>query len=539
MNFNHFKDYSCKMKLLLISLQSNASFIGLKYVAGSARAHGHDVKVLLLPGYLDKTLHPVIEGFISQYNPHLIGISLMSIEFYPAKNITRLLKERFKIPIIWGGVHAIIKPDECIRYADYICCGEGEGSIVSLLNYLEKGDIDGISEIPNIWVNTNGMIIKKSDIKPEPDLNSLPIIEYLPEYLYGFYKGRIYNFAKDPRLYRRYSLYGGTCHMTITTRGCPFNCAYCANAYLTKVFGRKIRERSVEHCIKELIEVKKDPYVIYINFEDDWFFAHSHDWIREFCRDYKRYVNLPFMVRAFPGVMEREKLFMLRDAGMSVVVMGIQTGSDRVNFEVYNRKVRFSSVVKAVELINESKAAPYYEMIVDNPYETEEDQMECINAMANLQRPFTISLAHLTFFPGTPLTEKALNDKKIDPEDYMTRFMVHIDKTYFNKLLYMTPYIPRVLIKYLNRPKAMRRFHHVFINDIMFFLVKRTIEPAVFFFVLTRGLRFNLKWTIRTLLGNWRSAIVKIIFNFLSKSDMEFEKRQRLARREVPLLFEE
>ncbi|GAB4546785.1 MAG: hypothetical protein Fur0020_15310 [Thermodesulfovibrionia bacterium] len=387
-------------------------------------------------------------------------------------------------------------------------------------------------------MNTNGRIIK-TEIKPESDLDSLPIIEYLPAYLYGFHRGRIYNLAQNPKLYRRYSLYGGTCHMTITTRGCPFNCAYCANAYLTKVFGRKIRERSVEHCIKELIEVKKDPYVIYINFEDDWFFAHSHDWIRDFCNDYKRHIRLPFMVRAFPGVMDREKLFMLRDAGMSVVVMGIQTGSDRVNFEVYNRKVRFSSVMKAVELINESRAAPYYEMIVDNPYETEEDEMENINAMSKLKRPFTISLAHLTFFPKTPLTEKALSDNKIDPDAYLTRFMVHIERTYFNKLLYMTPYIPRALIRYLNRPKGLRRFHHLFINDMLFFIVKRTIEPAVFFFVLARGLRYNLKWIIRTLSGNWRSGIAKIIFNFLSKTDMEFEKRQELARREMPLLFEE
>jgi radical SAM superfamily enzyme YgiQ (UPF0313 family) len=245
------------------------------------------------------------------------------------------------------------------------------------------------------------------------------------------------------------------------------------------------------------------------------------------------------MVRVFPSVIDREKLFLLRSAGLSLVIMGIQTGCDRVNFEIYNRRVRFSSVMRAAEIISESKVAPYYEMIVDNPYETEEDEMESIDAMARLKRPYTISLAHLTFFPGTALTERAIKDRIIDPEAYLTRYMVKIDKTYFNKLLYMTPYIPRTLIRYLNKPKALRTPIHIFITNILFFIVKRTIEPAVFFFVIARGLNYNIEWTLRTVLGNWKAAVTKLIFNFLGKGDMEFDRRLELARKTMPALFEE
>jgi len=112
------------MKLLLISLQSNASLVGIKYIAATARSNGYDSKILLVPGYLERELHPVLEGFIKDYNPDLIGISLMSIEFYPAKNMTRLIKEKFDVPVIWGGLHVILKPEECIHYADYVCSGE-------------------------------------------------------------------------------------------------------------------------------------------------------------------------------------------------------------------------------------------------------------------------------------------------------------------------------------------------------------------------------------------------------------------------------
>src|SRR4030067_133834 len=132
--------------------------------------------------------------------------------------------------------------------------------------------------------------------------------------------------------------------------------------------------------------------------------------------------------------------------------------------------------------------------------------MESIRRVVKLKRPYTISLAHLTFFPGTLLTERALKENIIDPDAYLTRYMVKIDKTYFNKLLYMAPYIPRFLVKYLNKPKTNRKPIHLLLTNILLYAVKRTIEPAVVFFVLTRGLNYKINWTVRTVLGNWKAG---------------------------------
>ena len=525
------------MKCLLISLQSNAYVTGLKYIAANVRASGHDAQILLLPGYLDTCLNPAIENFIKGYNPDLIGIGLMSIEFYPAKNLSRLLREKFSVPIIWGGVHAVISPEECLKYADYVCCGEGERAVVLLLEHLRDKGNKIPSEIPNIWLNDNGKIIRRTLASPEANLDSLPFQEYLPEYFFGFHKNKIYNFKQNPSLFRKYALYGGTCHMMITTRGCPFKCGYCANSYLAHVYGKKVRERSVGNCMEELKEVKKDPYVLYINFEDDCFFAHSKEWIQEFCTEYKKHIHLPFIVRAIPTMLDREKLFMLKRAGLSMVVMGVQSGSDRVNFEVYDRKVRFSTVRKAAEIISKSKAAPFYEMIVDNPYETENDEIETINSMASLKRPYIISLAHLTFFPGTPLTAKAIKDNIADQDAYLYRYMVKIDKTYSNKLLGITPYIPHFLINYLNRPEISRKRIHIVMVNVLHFVVKRTIEPPLFLFIMSRSLNYNVKLTMRTVFGNWRSALSKLISNYLGKGDFKYDQQLALAKKNIPELF--
>ncbi len=525
------------MKCLLISLQSNAYLTGLKYIAANVRANGHDARILLLPGYLESTLSPSIEEFIKGYAPDLIGIGLMSIEFYPAKNLTRLLREKFQIPIIWGGVHAIISSEECLKYADYVCHGEGEKPVLELLEHLRDKGRDIPPDIANMWVKSNEGIIRKSDSAPVLNLDSLPFQEYLPEYYYFFHKNGIYNFAENPHLFRRYALYGGTCHMMITTRGCPFHCGYCANSYLVTIYGKKIRERSVKNCMEELKHVKQYPYVLYINFEDDCFFAHSREWIQEFCREYKKHINLPFIVRAIPTMLDREKLFTLKKAGLSMVVMGIQSGSDRVNFDIYERKIRFFSVLKAAEIISESGAAPFYEMIVDNPYEKEEDEMETISSMSKLRRPYIISLAHLTFFPGTPLTKKAIEDKIADRDAYLYRYMVKINTTYRNKLLGLTPYVPRFLISYLNIPESSRGKPHSFIVNVLHFIVKRTVEPAVFLFIMSRSLNYNIMWTVRTVLGNWKSALSKLISNYLGKGDLEYDQKLALAKKNMPDLF--
>jgi hypothetical protein len=147
-------------------------------------------------------------------------------------------------------------------------------------------------------------------------------------------------------------------------------------------------------------------------------------------------------------------------------------------------------------------------------------------------------LAHLTFFPGTPLTQRALNDNIIDPEAYLFRYMVNISYTYLNKLLYITPYLPRFVINHLNKPVNARKPAHLLLTNSLFFIVKRTIEPVVFMFLITRSLDYNVKWTVKTVLGNWKSAIAKLLCNFLCKGDMDFDKQLELARKEMPALFE-
>ena len=90
------------MDALLISLQRDIDVIGLKYLHYSLLKGGYKSSLLYLPAFSpDNKVLEQIKKFVSRVNPKFIGISLMSLEFYDARNLTKYLKHNFKsIPIV-------------------------------------------------------------------------------------------------------------------------------------------------------------------------------------------------------------------------------------------------------------------------------------------------------------------------------------------------------------------------------------------------------------------------------------------------------
>jgi hypothetical protein len=178
-------------------------------------------------------------------------------------------------------------------------------------------------------------------------------------------------------------------------------------------------------------------------------------------------------------------------------------------------------------------------MIVDNPYESEQDRIETINALSSLKKPYVVSLAHLTFFPGTALAERAVNDNIVAPDAYLYRYLLNVNDTYLNKLLSVVPYLPGWFARYLNKSEKERKALHITLLNILSFAVKRSIEPLVFLFMTARGLDYRLNWIFRTILGNWRSTFARLISSYLGKGDLEYDQRLKLAKQKMPELFKE
>lgn len=428
------------MNIGLISPYPDILSFGVRTLSACLKNEKHDVKIIFLPSefwvkYEDCVLENAVEAL---KHVDLIGISLMTNFFDNSVQITQKLKRDLKIPVVWGGVHPTLRPEECLNHADIVCMGEAEETLVELARRMEDG---------KDYCNAEGICLKKKEkiifnrMRPlVQDLDSIPFQDYDSDTHYVINNKGAFRMSED--ILKRYCRGN---YVTFPTRGCPFGCSYCSNNVYNKMYaGQKIiRQRSIGNILKELTYVKNNlPGVQYIYFDDDAFFLYSTEEFKEFCSEYKKNIKLPLIVTGVtPSTLTMEKLSMLVDAGLSFIRMGIQTGSDRIK-KLYKRNYSNRQIEDSARIINEFKdkiGSPQYDIILDNPWETDEDIVETLMFLTKLPAPYRIGIYSLTLYPKTELYEKAKEEGMIedDLKDIYRKYYNGPKATYLNKLFFL------------------------------------------------------------------------------------------------------
>lgn len=429
------------MNILLISIQRDLDVIGLKSIHYTLIENGYRSHLLFLTAFEPKNTESLnsLRNFINKTTPSFIGISLMSTEYFSAVAVTDALRTITDAPIIWGGIHPTIAPEECLNHADYACRGEAEQVVVDIARTLDKkGDLRGIN---NLCYKSNGSAIKNPLYKYEDELDRLPLTGHLPIQSYIMDCNEIRPLTTE--LFRQYARYRGTTYSIMTSRGCPFSCTYCCNNFLFSLYGsKKVRRRHSAHVIAELEQaVSEHPYISLINFQDDSFLSAPVETIQEFCSLYKTRVNKPFVVRCIPNSVTKEKLILLKKAGLSWISLGLQSGSDRVCRDVYRRMSTKASFLNAAAIINELRIAAFYDIILDNPFENDEDRLETARTLMQTPKPFYAQFYSLTLYLGTELHEMAKQKCPDGLEDYRTKeYLAYDSKMGLNNLIRISAY---------------------------------------------------------------------------------------------------
>ncbi len=456
------------------------------------KEHGHKTQLIFLPDpYGDEIIHGVSrykESIINEVigicqKSDLIGISVMTNFFDGAVQLTKKIQEKLPAPVIWGGVHPTIRPEESVRIADIVCVGDGEEALLDLVEAMEKG-LD-YSQVKNLWCRSGDNITKSPLRHLHRDLNSYPHPDYslddhylmvddavLPMSL-SLLENSLKNASVSSYLQK-------TGYQTMTGRGCPHKCTYCINDSIKKLYSGQayLRWRSTEHVMEELMLVRKQmPFVDYIWISDDAFFARPTRVIREFCAAYKEKIGLPFSCLASPMTVSEEKMRLLIDAGLIYMQMGIQSGSARIQ-ELFNRRSQSNEVIlKAATIINnfrEYMYPPSYDFILDVPYETTEDKVESLKLIARLPKPFKLQPFSLVLYPGTALHKMAVEDGFIGDEHReiyaKTYTMSRLD--YFNMLILLskTGKMPGIALKLLLSAPLVRILNSNMAEPVLRFL---------------------------------------------------------------------
>lgn len=462
------------MKITLISTSTFPADQGLRTISACLKEAGHDVKIIFLPLPEDYSIqYP--QDVLNQVKAaasgsKLIGINAMASTNERAQQLIDMFKE-MSVPVIWGGPHPTFFPEKCFEMCDIIAVGEAEEAFVELANKIEKNE--NISDIKNLYVRASGKEFKNPVRPAAEDLDVYPHPDYDLENHRILENGRLIPFEERHL--------GGMIFFQ-TERGCPQACTYCTNNVLRKLYkGNKIlRSHSVDYVIKELVRLKNKFSTIGVfDIRDETFLVRDANWLREFSERYKNEVGIRFKCLAEPASMateglSEEKIKMLVDAGLTDIIIGIQSGSDRLNKELYNRFITGKQVLKCALVLNKfsDKLAIMYDIIATNPYETPEDVLETINLIRQLPPPYYLSVNNLVFFEGTPLYDKAVREgliTDIDPTsklNYWDRWN-HIKQKKTNEYLN--------LLLNLMRGKCKGKRYGVMPE----FLLKQLLKPGI------------------------------------------------------------
>lgn len=387
-------------------------FVGPMSLSAILKKNGHECDVFI-QGYDKDIIKSAIDA-----KPDVIAFSCTTGVHKWACKIAKKIKEKYDCIILMGGPHPTYFPDIIKEESiDIICRGEGEYAFLELANAIrEKKPIRGIK---NLWVKEKGRIYK-NDLRPlNQNLDDLPYMDRSLYYNYRFLRN-------SPR------------KTFFTTRGCPFNCTFCHNPALKKLYkgkGNYIRRRSAEKVIDEILKVKAKYPLKMVHMIDDHF-ALDYNWVKKFLKLYKEKVKLPFGCSIRPGSVTEEIVKIMHQAGCERVYFSIETGNERLRNEILKKGVTNKQIIYTAKLMKKYKIKFKVYNMLGLPGETLEDAFLTVKLNRLVKTDYPVcSVLHP--YPKTEIYDYFLKEgyieKSFSPDDHSMSFWIEPKKTKIKK----------------------------------------------------------------------------------------------------------
>ncbi len=384
------------MKLFLISHGPKVEYtwvpIGLLHLAAHLEKSGIEVKVIdsLTYGYSDEKILEMIETDC----PQVIGFSIMTFQSIHSYRLAKKIKEKFpEIKIIYGGVHAKFLCEEPLKQGcgDFVVVGEGEVTTMELLNAFEKS-------LPTD--NILGIAYQKDGIffhtPPRPLMQNLDELPYPARHLVEFER------------YNDHLADGTPAVSVMSGRGCPYECVFCGSP---KIYGRRVRYRSLDHFFGEIDLIIEKYGRRAINIIDDTF-ALDKRRVIEFCnRLIRENYNLKWTCLTRVNTVDPELLKLMKKAGCVVIEYGLESGDERI-LKLIKKHINLDQARYAAKITREAGIKLETLFMIGNIGETRESIMNTINFAMTL-KPDIASFQLATPFPGTEFFDLAKNYGKV------------------------------------------------------------------------------------------------------------------------------
>lgn len=414
---------------------------GMASILGYFRDHAHES---LHASYVNSENMSVqeFEKYLLETRPDVVGLNsfIFSVtRLYETVDLIKTILPTCRI--IVGGNHVTQFPERTLQECnniDFVIVSEGEVPFTLLCNELAGCGRGGMAAIPNLFYREGGRIVStekanllKDDQIPRSDYSKFPMDTY----------------GCATPLFKRLPTPN-----IVVSRGCPFNCAFCAQ---NSLLGRSIRYKNVDTTIEEILELRDVYGAKGLWFQDSIFTADKR-WVHDFCKKLSaNKIDLPWGCLTRVDCVDEKLLVAMRDAGCWQIGYGIESGNQKT-LDSMKKRVTVSQNADVVSMTRRLGIKIYASFIIGWPGENLDDVDNTIK-FAKKIRPHTALFHTPVPYPRTDLFDMCVEEGSISPDISFDLFQDGMSSVQ-NKCIYVNPRIGKSMMERI-ASLAYKRFY--------------------------------------------------------------------------------
>ncbi|MCK4785461.1 MAG: cobalamin-dependent protein, partial [Desulfobacteraceae bacterium] len=284
--------------------------LGLAYIAAYLRQYGQHEVQMYEPEAQGLTYEDIATLIIRE-RPDVVGLTTATPNFPRALELAELVKKNSKALVVMGGVHASAVPEFIVtnhsHLVDVVVVGEGEETMLELVNsYTNKADLHKIRGIAYL---DDDKVVRTP---PRPYIEDLDRIPFPARDL----------ISQDLFVPNAHNARFRQCSSMLTSRGCPYNCSFCAARIVS---GQRYRMHSADYVLEEMRMLKKTYSTRQLLITDDTF-TLNRPRLTEICnRMIEEHINLQWFCFSQVTVVNPEVLSLIKRAGCYNIGFGVES----------------------------------------------------------------------------------------------------------------------------------------------------------------------------------------------------------------------
>jgi len=364
-----------KPKVVLYNPRAVFYTMPLALMAIASALDRENIDVVIVDGRLEND--PIAAVIAAARSAVCVGVTVLTgAPIHDALAVSRAIKSTYPtMPIVWGGWHPSLFASECLDEpaVDIVVSGQGEDTFRNIVARLIAGEP-----------------VAGTQSAPLKDLNAFPAHDY----------------SLIP-VERFFALKGSRQIDYISSQGCRFRCAFCADP---AVFNRGWTGLAPERIADEIAFLDQRYSVDDVAFQDETFFTHAQR-VNALADEFlKRNLSITWTatLRADQACRLGDELFAkVVRSGLRRVMVGVESGSQEM-LDRLQKDMKLEQVRATADMCTRHGVGAIFNFIVGFPGESEQSMQATLALAKELRRSnpdFETPIFYYRPYPGNPMAE--------------------------------------------------------------------------------------------------------------------------------------